>query len=60
VLEGTARNYGLSDNARTASTKPAGRGELGSWELEIRVVEPHLCTFARTEPHVAAGSAQPH
>jgi hypothetical protein len=23
------------------------------------VLDPHLCTFARTEPHVFAGSAQP-
>ncbi|HMH39594.1 MAG TPA: hypothetical protein VK532_00180, partial [Gaiellaceae bacterium] len=40
--------------------KPADRSELRSSEREIGVFEPHLHTFARAEPHVFPGTAQPH
>jgi hypothetical protein len=68
VLEGTARDQVPLDVfwlrvVRQRShrlDKPADRPQLGRSEREIAVLERHLRTFARAEPHVFPGTAQPH
>ena len=67
MLEGTARDQVPLDvfwlrvvrQRPHRLDEPADRSELGSSEREIGVLETHLHTFARAEPHVFTGTAQP-
>jgi hypothetical protein len=68
VLEGTARDQVPLDvfwlrvvrQRPHRLDKPADRPQLGRSEREIAVLERHLRIFARAEPHVFPGTAQPH